>query len=153
MIPIENEKRIDWNAIRAEYIGGGISQRKLAKKYGLTYAALRNKAEIEGWVSLRDDVQRKSNAEATQKTAEAAADNAVIAADIKKRLLLRLSRIEQKYPFDATEIRTREGKNTVIFKIRDLTAAFRELTEDITGASDNNELLQSLLDIERRAGL
>jgi transposase len=153
VIPIEETKRIDWNAIRAEYIGGGISQRKLAKKYGVSDTTLMKKANAEGWHKLREKAESKSTAQAQQKTAEAAADNAVIAADIKKRLLLRLSRIEQKYPFDATEIRTREGKNTVIFKIRDLTAAFRELTEDITGASDNNELLQSLLDIERRAGL
>lgn len=153
MIPIEETKRIDWNIIRAEYIGGGISQRKLAKKYGVSETTLMKKANAEGWHKLREKAESKSTAQAQQKTAEAAADNAVIAADIKKRLLMRLSRIEQKYPFDATEIRTREGKNTVIFKIRDLTAAFRELTEDITGASDNNELLQSLLDIERRAGL
>lgn len=153
MIPIESEKRIDWNAIRAEYLGGGISQRKLAKKYGLTYAALRNKAEIEGWVGLRDDVQRKSNAEATQKTAEAAADNAVIAADIKKRLLLRLSRAEQKFPMDATEVRTQVGKSTAIFKLRDLTAAYKDLTADMATGTGNNELLQSLYDIERRAGL
>lgn len=153
MIPIEETKRIDWNAIRAEYIGGGISQRKLAKKYGVSDTTLMKKANAEGWHKLREKAESKSTAQAQQRTAEAAADNAVIAADLKKRLLMRLSRIEQKYPFDATEIRTREGKNTVIFKIRDLTAAFRELTEDITGASDNNELLQSLLDIERRAGL
>jgi len=153
VIPIEETKRVDWNAIRAEYIGGGISQRKLAKKYGVSDTTLMKKANAEGWHKLREKAESKSTAQAQQKTAEAAADNAVIAADIKKRLLLRLSRIEQKYPFDATEIRTHEGKNTVIFKIRDLTAAFRELTEDITGASDNNELLQSLLDIERRAGL
>jgi len=152
VIPIEETKRIDWNAIRAEYIGGGISQRKLAKKYGVSETTLMKKANAEGWHKLREKAESKSTAQAQQKTAEAAADNAVIAANLKKRLLLRLSRIEQKYPFDATEIRTREGKNTVIFKIRDLTAAFRELTEDITGASDNNELLQSLLDIERRAG-
>lgn len=146
MIPIEETKRIDWNAIRAEYIGGGISQRKLAKKYGLTYAALRNKAEIEGWVSLRDDVKRKSNAEATQKTAEAAADNAVIAADIKKRLLLRLKRIEEKYPLDATEVRTRQGNSTAIFRIRDLTAAYKELTEDISFAEmDKNAPIYELL--------
>ena len=131
MIPIENEKRIDWNAIRAEYIGGGISQRKLAQKYGLTYAAVRNKAETENWLEMRDDVERKSNARATQKTAEAAADNAVISADLKKRLLLRLARIEAKYPYDATEIKTKEGKNQVTFRIRDLTAAYKDLTEDM----------------------
>ena len=154
MIRIDSKERVDWNAIRAEYIAGGISQRKLAKKYGLTYAALRNKAEIEGWVSLRDDVQRKSNAEATQKTAEAAADNATIAQDLKKRLLLRLQRIEAKYPFDATEVRTHEGKSTVTFRIRDLTAAYKDITADLTmseGAA--NELLQSLAQLERRAGL
>ena len=146
MIPIESEKRIDWNAIRAEYIGGGISQRKLAKKHGLTYAALRNKAEIEGWVGLRDDVQRKSNAEATQKTAEAAADNAVIAADIKKRLLLRLSRIEQKYPLDATEVRTRQGNSTAVYRIRDLTAAYKDLTEDMPkNPGDKNAPIYDLL--------
>ena len=153
MIPIENEKRIDWNAIRAEYIGGGISQRKLAKKYNLSETTLMKKANAEGWHQLRTKAENKSTAQAQQKTAEAAADNAVIAADIKKRLLLRLSRIEQKYPFDATEIRTHEGKSTVTFRIRDLTAAYKDLTEDIqAGSNVTNELLQSLLDMERRAG-
>jgi len=153
VIPIENEKRIDWNAIRAEYIGGGISQRKLAKKYNLSETTLMKKANAEGWHQLRTKAENKSTAQAQQKTAEAAADNAVIAADIKKRLLLRLSRIEQKYPFDATEIRTHEGKSTVTFRIRDLTAAYKDLTEDIqAGSNVTNELLQSLLDMERRAG-
>ena len=88
------------------------------------------------------------------KTAEAAADNATIAADIKKRLLLRLQRIEAKYPFDATEIRTHEGKSTVTFRIRDLTAAYKDITEDLqTGSNATNELLQSLMVLERRAGL
>ena len=153
MIPIEETKRIDWNAIRAEYIGGGISQRKLAKKYGMTYAALRNKAEIEGWVGLRDDVQRKSNVEATQKIAEASADNATIAQDIKKKLLLRLQRIEEKYPLDATEVRTRQGNSTAIFRIRDLTAAYKDLTEDMQLTQNAaNDLLQSLIELERSYG-
>ena len=153
MIPIEETKRvIDWNPIRAEYIGGGISQRKLAKKYNLSETTLMKKANAEGWHQLRTKAESRSTAQAQQKTAEAAADNAVIAADIKKRLLLRLKRIEEKYPFDATEIRTHEGKSTVTFRIRDLTAAYKDLTEDIqAGSNATNELLQSLLDLERRA--
>ena len=153
MIPIESEKRIDWNAIRAEYIGGGISQRKLAKKYGVSDTTLMKKANAEGWHKMRQKAEIKSTAQAQQKTAEAAADNAVIAADMKKRLLLRLQRIEQKYPFDATEIRTQEGKNTVTFRLRDLTAAYKDLTADMATGTGNNELLQSLYDMERRAGL
>ena len=55
MIPIENETKrvIDWNPIRAEYIGGGISQRKLAKKYNLSETTLMKKANAEGWHQLR----------------------------------------------------------------------------------------------------
>ena len=146
MIPIENERRIDWNAIRAEYIGGGISQRKLAKKYGVSDTTLMKKANAEGWHKLREKAESKSTAQAQQKTAEAAADNAVIAADIKKRLLLRLSRMEQKYPFDATEVRTSEGKNTVTFRIRDLTAAYKDLTSDMN-LNGNNDPVRIIIDV------
>ena len=146
MIPIESEKRIDWNAIRAEYIGGGISQRKLAKKYGVSDTTLMKKANAEGWHKLREKAEIKSTAQAQQKTAEAAADNAVIAADIKKRLLLRLSRMEQKYPYDATEVRTHDGKNTVTFRIRDLTAAYKDLTSDMN-LNGNNEPVRIIIDV------
>ena len=146
MIPIEETKRIDWNAIRAEYIGGGTSYRKLAEKHQVSFMVLKTRAKKEDWPGLRTQAEHRATTEATQKTADAAADNAVIAADIKKRLLLRLSRMEQKYPFDATEIRTHEGKNTVIFKIRDLTAAYKDLTEDMPkGDGDRNAPIFELL--------
>ena len=146
MIPIEETKRIDWNAIRAEYIGGGTSYRKLAEKHQVSFMVLKTRAKKEDWPGLRTQAEHRATTEATQKTAVAAADNAVIAADIKKRLLLRLSRMEQKYPFDATEIRTHEGKNTVIFKIRDLTAAYKDLTEDMPkGDGDRNAPIFELL--------
>lgn len=146
MILIETEKRIDWNAIRAEYIGGGISQRKLAKKYGVSDTTLMKKANAEGWHKLREKAEIKSTAQAQQKTAEAAADNALIAADIKKRLLLRLKRIEEKYPFDATEVRTHEGKSTVTFRIKDLTAAYRDLTDDMPKTeTDKNAPIYELI--------
>ena len=108
------------------------------------------KANAEGWHDLRKSAEIKSTAEAQQKTATAAADNAVLAADMKRRLLLRLQRIEEKYPFDATEIRTHDGKSTVTFRIRDLTAAYKDLIEDIPTASNStNELLKSLMELER----
>lgn len=151
MIPIEETKRIDWNAIRAEYIGGGISQRKLAKKYGIAEGTMLDRANKEGWKALRNQATIKSITQTEQKTAAAAADNAVLAADIKRRLLLRLSRAEQKFPLDATEIRTQSGKSTAVYKLRDLTAAYKDLTEDMAAASADNSLLQSLLELERRA--
>lgn len=146
MIPIENEKRINWRNIRAEYISGGISYREIAKKYDIPFGTVRHRAQVENWVKEREIAEHNVNTLSAQKTAEAAAENATIAADMKKRLLLRLSRIEQKYPFDATEIRTHEGKSTVIFRIRDLTAAFKDLTEDIRGVTaDKNAPIYALL--------
>lgn len=151
MIPIEETKRVNWRNIRAEYISGGISYREIAKKYDIPFGTVRHRAQVENWVREREIAEHNVNTMSAQKTAEAASDNAVIAADIKKRLLLRLKRIEEKYPFDATEIRTHEGKSTVTFRIRDLTAAYKDLTEDIqAGSNATNELLQSLLDLERR---
>lgn len=153
MISIEEtNKRIDWNAVYAEYIGGGISQRKLADKYHIPVDILLKKANREHWKDDREKASNKAAIRAQQKTAEAAADNATIAADLKKRLLLRLKRIEEKYPLDATEVRTRVGNNTAIYRIRDLAAAYKDLTADMVSTETaGNELLQSLLDLERRS--
>jgi hypothetical protein len=100
------------------------------------------KANAEGWATLRRDADSKSVAIAQQTTAEAAADNATLAADFKSRLLERLRRIEAKYPLDATEVRSRNGNSTAIFRLRDLTAAYKDLTEDMpkAGAADVEDL-------------
>ena len=150
MFPIDN--RIDWNAIRAEYIGGGISQRKLAQKYGVPFPTLRDKAKREKWTNAADTARDKAVAETLQRTAEAAADNATLAQDVKKRLLLRLKRTEAKMPMDATEVKVVEGGKTVVYRLRDLAAAYKDLTADIpTGEQAGNELLQALMDLERVA--
>lgn len=146
MIPIEDKKRINWNKIRAEYIGGGISQRKLAKKYGVSENTLIKKANAEKWAQLQKETYNEGATKAQQRTADATADNATIAADIKKMLLLRLQRIGNKYPFDATEIRTKQGENTVIFRLRDLTAAYKDLTDGLPMAQgDQNAPIYELL--------
>jgi hypothetical protein len=152
LIPIATN--IDWNTIRAEYIGGGTSYRTLAEKYGLSKDAIARKAQRQGWDKDRDKARDAVATKSIQKAAEAAADNATIAQDLRRAILLRLQRIEARYPFDATEVRTREGKNTVVFRIRDLTAAYKDMTEGLmVNGQGENELLRSLMEIERRAGL
>ena len=150
MIPIASEKRVDWNAIRAEYIGGNISQRKLAAKYGIPVDPLLKRANREHWNQDREKTRNMAATKAQQKTAEAAADNATLAQDIKHKLLLRLKRIEEKYPLDATEVRTRIGNSTAVYRIRDMTAAYKDLTDNMQLKEDSaNALLQSLIDLER----
>ena len=52
---------MDWDKVKAEYIAGGTSYRKLAAKYGVTLAALRGIAEREKWVDLKAQAQHKAN--------------------------------------------------------------------------------------------
>lgn len=141
MIPIEETKRIDWNAIRAEYIGGGISQRKLAAKHGIPVDKLLKIANREHWKDDREKASNKAAMRAQQKTADAAAGNAVLAADMKRRLLLRLQRIEEKFPLDATEVRTKVGNSTAIYRIRDLTGAYKDLVGDIMLPPDEGTII------------
>ena len=102
------------------------------------------KANAEKWNDLRAGAYSKGTAAAQQKTADAAAENATIAADLKKRLLLRLKRTEEKFPMDATEVKVTEKNKTVIFRLRDLTAAFRDITGDMDTVTTGNELLHDL---------
>lgn len=101
---------------------------------------LKTRAKKEDWPGLRTQAEHKASTEATQRTAEAAADNATIAADIKKKLLLRLQRIEEKYPLDATEVRTKSGNSYAIFRIRDLTAAYKDLSEGMPKTENDGTL-------------
>ena len=148
VIPIDNQKqkRVNWNAVKAEYIGGGISQRKLAEKYGIPWSTLQKKAMHEGWTKERKRACDKAAEKVVQKTAALAASNATIAADLKKRLLLRLQRIEAKYPVDATEVRMNDSGITQVFRIRDLTSAYKDLTEDIPKPEeDKNAPIREIL--------
>ena len=153
VIPIENAKRvIDWNAIRAEYIGGGISQRKLAAKHGVSWRTLQDRAKREGWGDARETACAKSVLASCQKTAMAAADNATLAANIKRMGLQIIAGLFADYAENvtATEHRETKGKTTDIKRLRDLTAAYKDLTGDmVTGAAEDNALLRSLYDIER----
>lgn len=51
----------DWKKIKAEYIRGGVSYRKLADKYGVSYSAIRRRAEKEKWTDLRTQAEQKSS--------------------------------------------------------------------------------------------
>lgn len=52
---------MDWNRIKAEYIAGGTSYRKLAAKYGVSFSTLRGIAEREKWTDLRTQAQHTAD--------------------------------------------------------------------------------------------
>lgn len=51
---------MDWNRIKAEYIAGGTSYRKLAAKYGVSFTTLTRTAQREDWVGLRQQAEDKA---------------------------------------------------------------------------------------------
>ena len=56
--------KINWDAIKAEYIAGGISQRELAEKYGVTPRMVADHCARDGWVKDKEKCRRKTVAKA-----------------------------------------------------------------------------------------
>lgn len=52
----------EWSKIKAEYIRGGISTRKLAEKHGVSYSTLKKKCITEEWTKLRERKESKATA-------------------------------------------------------------------------------------------
>jgi len=166
VILIEKNNGINWDAIRAEYIGGGISQRKLAEKHGVSADNLMQRANREHWKQDRDKATSKAIAKTQQKVADAICDNVTIAARIRTKLLQRLEKEIDRLPekigsesinniveYGKTKKGNRQRKEVSIgYKLKDLAAAYKDLTADMVQTEQTgNELLQSLLDLERRA--
>ena len=51
---------MDWKRIKAEYIAGGTSYRKLAEKYGVSFNTLKTRAREEQWYELRQQKDHRT---------------------------------------------------------------------------------------------
>lgn len=51
---------MDWKKLRAEYIAGGTSYRKLAEKHNVSFHTLRKQAAKENWKALKDETTSKT---------------------------------------------------------------------------------------------
>lgn len=141
------KKNIDWAAIQAEYIGGNIGQKRLAEMHGVTVNALKKRAVADGWYQLKLKARAESGLKAVHKTAEAAAENAVVAERIRAKLLARLEKLAD-VTLDATETRDYDGPNLVaINRLRDLTSALKDLTGDKVKVDLEENALQQAREI------
>lgn len=70
----EKAKAPNWKKIKAEYLRGGISQQKLADKYGVTRGSLQYRMRIENWQKQRDEVSAKTNQKLINKIADSETD-------------------------------------------------------------------------------
>lgn len=143
MVHIGN-KSPNWNRIKTEYITGEVSLRKLSEKYRVPWSTLRSRAYREKWGKDRKSNMTKFEQNAVRKTAEQTADNATVAAQIRSKLLRRLEREIDSLPDmigsethnSVTESDLKGGKRVrkemvKSYKLRDLAAAYKDLTSDM----------------------
>ncbi len=85
---------MDWNKLKAEYIAGGTSYRKLAEKYkdeGVTFDNLKNVAVKEGWASLKEQAKDKATTKMVETIASDIANNSIKINDVADKLLDKIS--------------------------------------------------------------
>ena len=148
MIPID-KKSPDWNRIKAEYVSGTDSLRELSAKYKVPWSTLRQRAYREKWGADRKKTQTKVEQIVVKEAAKKAADNATIAADIRRKGLILLDGLFDDFAeVRATEHRESRRGVTDIKRLRDLTAAYKDLTDDMAKPEETeNPLLRSLYDL------
>ena len=141
---------MNWRKIKAEYIAGGISQRKLAEKYGVNRNLLMRIAQKEKWKSKRDKAEAKALERVEQKTAEEVADNAVTLQRIKAKLLHKVETMIDNFPdTKAGEMRERVGNIDYIYRLKDLAAVYASLEDKTIKASVDLEDLSPLSELLR----
>lgn len=141
---------MNWRKIKAEYIAGGISQRKLAEKYGVNRNLLMRIAQREKWKDKRDKAEAKALEAVEQKTAEETADNAVTLQRIKAKLLNRVETMIDNFPnTNAVEMRERIGSIDYIYRLKDLAAVYASLEDKTIKASVDIEDLTPLTELLR----
>ena len=159
----EDQRRVDWNAIRSEYIAGDIGQRKLAKKHGVSENTLINRARKEGWAKLREKADHDAITKTLQKTASMAAESATTAERIRQKLLRKLeaeidalpesigSQTRQSVITKSVEGRNRGNTKTKDmskeYRLRDLTAAWRDLTDGLMDEGDKEDVVRVIIDV------
>jgi len=83
---------IDWKTIKAEYIAGGTSYRKLAEKHGVGYQAICRRSQEEGWIALREQHENKTVTKALDKISEKKADTMARVDSLADKLLDKIER-------------------------------------------------------------
>ena len=144
------ETGVNWRKIKAEYVAGGISQRKLAQKYGINPNLLMRHANKEKWNEKRKAAESKALEKVEQKTAEIVADNATLLEQIKTGLLKKLAVMVENFPdVGAGEMRRREADGTeLIYRMRDIAAVYETLQDKLPkGQTADIEDLSPLVEL------
>ncbi len=124
------ETGVNWRKIKAEYIRGGISQRALAEKHGISQATVERRAKKEKWTTKRREAEQKSIEKVTEKSAEAIADNAVMLERAKTALLGRVVRMIENFPDTGAQVVKRKHNGALLtYSLKDIATVLSVVEE------------------------
>ena len=78
---------IDWEKLKAEYVAGDTSYRKLCAKYNVGFTTLKEKARKEQWTQLRERCDTKTDTEIVEIVSKERAKDFVRLMDVTDKLL------------------------------------------------------------------
>lgn len=142
----------DWNAIKSEYITTGISYRKLAEKWGVSFRTLGDRAMREKWTEernkYRDSVGKRTVQKVREKTASSAAKKLVKLQQAADSLADVIDGVfEDADQFHRHIIQTRDG-DTWDADCRTMDKVDTKAIKDLTGAlKDLAYVMRNIYDI------
>ena len=102
----------------------------------MPYSALRRRAAGEGWRAQREG-----------RTGQEGVSDAEIARRTRRKLLMKLERMAEDMPaYAVTELKTQEDSAVSLFKLRDFTAAYKDLAGDLPMDGGEAEAVRIIVD-------
>ncbi len=132
---------MDWNKIKAEYIAGGTSYRKLCEKYGVSRTTLQRKAKDENWLTLRSQAEAKTETKIIEAVSDDASENAVNIINVADKLLGKIyEMLDADLPYNTQNI-------------KNLTSALKDLKEikGFKSEADMREQEARIKNLEKQA--
>lgn len=110
---------MDWKRIRAEYIAGDTSYRKLAEKYGVSFNTLKTRAIEEQWYKQRQQKEHRTATKIVESLSDKEVKTVIGIMDVADQLLAKISELINTVPVESQAI-------------KQLTSALKDL-RDIKG--------------------
>lgn len=107
---------MDWKRIKAEYIAGGTSYRKLAEKYNVPFGTLRRIAKQEEWTQKRTQVEHNVDTGIVDSVSQKETKKAVDIIDVADKLLDKIEELAETLVVDTQSL-------------KQLTSALKDLKE------------------------
>lgn len=146
---------INWIEIKNEYLHTDISQRALAKKYGISDSTLTKKANKEKWNKLKKEVRNKIATGVQQKTEEIIIDNEIdrmqnlldMCDEVSKKINTAISQL-QCYVKDGEIV---EGELVDTYRLRQVMQSMKDL-KDIVSADASKSDIEKLDKVLEKIG-